>query len=388
MPLDLQKYRVATSWSRFSTDAKFELRLGDASQLDFGARFYQSREPYDYSYHDLVNGEWVIDSALSDDFTYYKQGYGLYSNFSSTVGKFSYNVGLRLQTDRLKHVSDKLSMTVDKWYWGVYPTVGVGWLFDAEKGNALNLTYKRAITLPHSDYLMPNRLYYSDGSYYQGNPALKPSTEDMVQLSYSLHNQWQFSYNFTATYDDIYELTSVDPSDPTITYIMPRNCGRAFSHRLVTSVSLRLFKWWRTNPSFTLVYEHVRYGATLYDQCYVAFSMPNSFTFKKGWGANLNFWTQSKCREGSNFYSGRCYLSVSGYKTLFKNRFTVSLSIDNIAFRNVDTDVRLPNEGYTAHILDRTRLRTVSLNLRYNIKKGKKTQVREVQTLGSEDDKM
>lgn len=383
---DLQNFWIANGWNRFTADAKFEFRLGEASQLDFGARYYQSREANDYSFHDQVNGEWVIDSVLSDDFTYYKQGYGLYSNFSSTVGKFSYNAGVRIQTDRLKHVSDKLSAMVDKWYWGVYPTVGVGWLFDADKGNALNLTYKRAITLPHSAYLMPNRVYFSDGSYNQGNPSLKPSTADMVQLSYALHNKWFFTYNFTATHNDIYRLTFLDASDPTVTYVMPQNYGWAFVHQLVMSTSLKPFKWWRTNSSLMLFYEKVRYGTILYDQWYVDFNFSNGFTFKKGWGANLNFWTLSRCREGNDFYSGRYYLTIGAYKTFLKNRLFVSLSVNNIAFHHVDTGIRLPEDGYTSYTQDRTRLRTVVLTLRYTIKRGYKTQVRKVQTLGSEDD--
>lgn len=304
---DVKRSDLSGITDMFETTADLNLKLGENSTLMTGLRYYYRDIDRKLDYQEFENGAWLINDKMSDNFTVGGQGYAAFADFSSTIGRFSYNVALRYQYDQLSHDSRSQHIAVNKNFSNFFPTLGVGYAIE-QQNIFLNLSYSRSIGyIPYSE-ISPAVQYESEYAYTKGNPDLTMSIDNCLSFMFSVKN-WNLWYNYYHMMGDIEYFTYIDSTNPLVKYTMPQNTGSSDWHLAGVDVYFDPFKWWRLKLSASIKHKNISYHEGEIDRSYAntLFSggIQNNFTFKEKWGGFLNFYGETK-----DIFDGKTMLPV------------------------------------------------------------------------------
>lgn len=187
-------------------------------------------------------GSYDYNPFLSNDFIYKENVNAAYTNYQHDFGKFSLQVGLRLEDAHIRtQLTDSNTTNHKQDYFRVYPSV---FLTDKLSENqTLQLSYSRRVTRPNFRQLSPfvdesNRL-----SYQQGNPDLMPEDTHSFELSYI--NYWSAvtltsSVYYRLTLDNIQQITTpLTPGnlDTTLTQFQNLKSASNAGYELIAKIS-------------------------------------------------------------------------------------------------------------------------------------------------------
>lgn len=132
---------------------------------------------------DFTTGQYVVDSALSNQYHYTEQINAGYVNYSGTIKNFGYQAGLRAEQSYYKGDMESVKASAYKINYPVslFPSVFLSQKFTGD--HELQINYSRRIRRPWFRDLLPN-LEYSAQSASRGNPALRPEFTNSFELSY------------------------------------------------------------------------------------------------------------------------------------------------------------------------------------------------------------
>jgi outer membrane receptor protein involved in Fe transport len=195
----------------------------------------------DYQYTDLFEN-------YSDKIKSNEVRHATYANLSTDINKINIQAGIRYENSKTKitHKEDTLS------YYNFFsPSLTV--TYQTESVGVFRLSYKRAIGKPEISQLSP--AVYSNDSYTQssGNPDLKPSTTDRIELEHRIpfKNSMYINYKpyLSFSKDGIRQVKLFDTDSlETRKYI---NVSNQFEYGINISGLLSLYKIWMITPSAT-----------------------------------------------------------------------------------------------------------------------------------------
>jgi len=112
-----------------------------------------------------------------------KKNYALYGSFSKDFSdKWALQAGLRYEFSIVNGHSPTTEETNQTKYGQFFPT---GYLsYKPDENNTYSLTYSRRINRPGFRALNPFRWYSNAYTFYSGNPNLKPSYSNNLELGY------------------------------------------------------------------------------------------------------------------------------------------------------------------------------------------------------------
>ncbi|WP_027126911.1 TonB-dependent receptor domain-containing protein [Gelidibacter mesophilus] len=173
--------------------------IGENSQFEAGYRGNFNQMDTDYSLEFYEDGNFELDTDVSNNLVYRDYINALYTQFGSKVGeKFSYLMGLRMEGSRVTIDQKTTNDLQKKDYVGFFPTVNLGYVIDDNQ--SMQLGYNRRIRRPRSRFINPFPSRSSPTSVFQGNPDIDPSYSNKVDLGYL----WKFS-KFTLNSSIYYE---------------------------------------------------------------------------------------------------------------------------------------------------------------------------------------
>lgn len=141
----------------------------------------------------------VVDPTVTNKFEVEQAVHALYGTYERPFGKFSAQVGLRLEyLERdLNQVTTGISDSTDDF--SAYPTLHVGYqITDAQQ---IKASYSRRIVRPQPFLLNPFTTYQDPLNQRSGNPDLEPQETDAFELLWQLRAGQTF-YQVTAYYRD------------------------------------------------------------------------------------------------------------------------------------------------------------------------------------------
>lgn len=141
----------------------------------------------------------VIDPTVTNRFEVEQTVHAVYGTYERPFGKFSAQVGLRLEyLDRdLNQVTTGITSSTDDF--SAYPTLHLGYqITDAQQ---IKASYSRRIQRPQPFLLNPFTTYQDPLNRRSGNPNLEPQETDSFELLWQLRSGQTF-YQVTAYYRD------------------------------------------------------------------------------------------------------------------------------------------------------------------------------------------
>lgn len=271
----------------------------------FGTGVRLSRVSTDntFLFFDVPNGEPVRNDDKSNIFDYAENVYAAYLSYSGKFSeRLSYQTGLRTeQTDAegiLTTFNEQSEPPVDLNYLSFFPSAGLTYALNQQKGNTVSLNYSRRINRPDYNVLNPFRNQNNQLSFELGNPNLQPEIVDNVELGYTLAYRYNFKLAFSQTTDQITRLIGPDPIDPRASFISWDNLASNTVVSFNAALPFTVTPWWDAffNINASYVDNRADYGEDgVVDVQVFGYNGFGQNTFKLPWGVTA---------ELSGFYSG------------------------------------------------------------------------------------
>jgi hypothetical protein len=244
-------------------------------------------------------------------------------------------------------------------------------------------------------------LFQVDATIYStGEPLLKSQTTWSYELSYTLKNL-NFTLGYSHTKDpqnivlskilDVIPTFEIKPGqDSNITVQIPVNLESSDYVGLTATTPIRISKWWNMINNFNLYYNKFNgnlSGAQLNEGAPAAnIRTNNSFTFKKGWSAELNANLNTGGRYGYMVLDPQWGLAVGAQKNIMQGKGTIRFNMSDIFWTNLPKAKVEYKGSYVEnwHAYRESRVATLSFTYRFG---NSKVQQARRRTTGSEEER-
>jgi outer membrane receptor protein involved in Fe transport len=284
--------------------------------------------------YDRDNGSGWVPDDRSNHFIYEENINAVYASINKKWKKWSAQAGLRLEntTSKGKQVLNDSSFT--RKYTSLFPTMYLN--YELNKNNTLTLSYGRRIERPNYQDLNPFLWFLDSLTFRQGNPYLLPQYSNNFELRHTYKNGITTSASYTIT-DDVISQILKQNTEKRITYLTTDNVARFRNIGASVNAPFKFAKWWNGN-AFVNVYNN-KYTGFYYnsftghndplDISYTSFmvNVSNTFTFKKGWTAELSGFYRGKGIDQLSISDPMYFMTVGGQKTVLKGKGTLRLNI-------------------------------------------------------------
>jgi outer membrane receptor protein involved in Fe transport len=254
--------QVATleNQDRILLQTDYTLPIGETAQFELGYRGNFLDLNTDYLVAFLENDAFVPDANLSNVLNYREYVNALYSQYGNKINKFSFLVGLRMESTRITIDQVTSGSLVKKNYIGFFPTVNLG--YEITENQSITLGYNRRIRRPRSRFINPFPSRSSITNVFQGNPDINPSYSNGIDLGYlnrfgklTLNTSIYFQratdvFNFIS--EDTGETTILNGEEVPIIRRKPINLAKNDRYGFEFTLTYNPTKKWRLNGNFNL----------------------------------------------------------------------------------------------------------------------------------------
>jgi len=324
--------------------AKFDYThpLKKGAKFEAGAKTSFVSSDNDAKFFDLSSGSPVNDVNKTNHFLYKETNNAGYVNFSKEFKKFSVQFGLRGEHTSVNTNQLNGNITWDSSYFQLFPSAFFN--YKLKKDQTLGLSVSRRIDRPGYSQLNPFLFLIDVTTYATGSPGLLPQLTWSYELSYTMKSM-NFSLNYSHTKDNqniaIARFKDVFPNIPSednVTVQIPINLKSSDYIGFTAAVPVRVNKWWNMINNLNVYYQKFNGnlgGTNLQNGDPSAnLSTNNSFSFKKGWSAELNFNYVSSGRYGFMVYQPQWGLATGVQKTIMKGKGTLRFNVTDIFWTN------------------------------------------------------
>lgn len=235
---------------REPNDITYRIWTGEANlelpfswlNIETGAKYSDIRNLSDMKYYNLIGNDYVAESGRCNEFDYNERTIAGYFSAKRNLGsRFSVQAGLRYEHTFVKGVTPHSNVEDVKTDYGkLFPTLYLS--YTVNPSNMFNINYARRINRPYFRAINPFKWYTNPNNIDEGNPQLKPSYADNVELNYL------FKSNLSATIyyqweDNAYGQMMYVNNDNT-TYSTYENIYNNRQFGINLSYNHRISSWW------------------------------------------------------------------------------------------------------------------------------------------------
>jgi iron complex outermembrane recepter protein len=327
--------------------ADFTNPLKKGAKFEAGLKTSYVSTDNDAKFFNILTSGPQVDNGKTNRFFYKEYNNAGYLNYSKEFKKFNYQLGLRSEYTTTKTRQVRGDKRYDTSYLQVFPSAFFNYKLKEEK--TIGLSVSRRIDRPGYSQLNPFLFQIDPTIYGTGNPYLKPQLTWSYEMSYTVKN-----LNFTAGYShtidaqntvlvrikDVFPDFEIPPGQSeNITVQIPVNLTSSDYIGITATTPIRINKWWNMINNFNLYYNKFNGnlgGVQLNDGAPAAnIRTNNSFTFKKGWSAEMNANLNTGGRSGYMVLEPQWGLAVGAQKTVFKGKGTVRFNMTDIFWTNL-----------------------------------------------------
>ncbi|RAJ76782.1 outer membrane receptor protein involved in Fe transport [Chitinophaga dinghuensis] len=225
------------------------------ANVNVGAKASYTNTNNDLVVYDLQTGGPVLNTGQSNVFNYKEYNEAIYFSAGKKINNYwETQVGLRIEATQTKGYSLNLNQTNANDYIKLFPTAYI--TYEPDANNTFSFNYSRRIRRPDFDYLNPFVIRTSPYFYSEGNPFLKPSYIDNLELSYVKNQNWVNSVYYSRVTDFGQALSIVD-SVTNVTRQTPMNYANTYQIGFSTYYNFNKLSWWNSATGFNVNYQHV-----------------------------------------------------------------------------------------------------------------------------------
>lgn len=144
-------------------------------------------------------------------FRYKENVNAFYLSGERKINNWTFKAGLRSEFTYTTGESVNYSEKVNNNYFHVFPTISI--LYKLGKSSTISLQYSNRIERPPFKYLDPFKWYITKYSYSAGNPFLRPSYFDNIELNYLFSDSFSTRLYYTSQTNKIGKLVILDYDD-------------------------------------------------------------------------------------------------------------------------------------------------------------------------------
>ncbi|ANE49978.1 outer membrane beta-barrel family protein [Flavisolibacter tropicus] len=293
-------------------------------------------------YFYLDNNNWRPDLSRTNHFLYNEKISAAYASADAEKGKWHGQAGLRYEFTSYK--AHQLGNAVVKdsafkrTYGSLFPTAFVS--YQADSNNTLTIRAGRRIDRPPFQNLNPFLRILNKYTYESGNPFIKPQYTWNVALAHTYKEKLttELSYGYLRDYfSQIFIIDSNSSNENKNIIIYTRgNVGSFQNFSVSETYQVPVTKWW--NMTAVAIFNHKIINGVVWAPITVKISqlnvsLNNQFQFKKGWGAEISGFYQTKSQIDLQEWlkpQGELNLGVS--KQVLKGKGSLKLSIRDITY--------------------------------------------------------
>ncbi|MEZ4811713.1 MAG: outer membrane beta-barrel family protein [Allomuricauda sp.] len=227
--------------------------LDSISKLEVGLESRNFETDVDYSSTGLsFNSNGDLRPTPSTNFVYGMDIYSAYATFSQQRGKWSYQMGVRIEDVEVKADTNNIRAFTDK-YTEVYPSAFL--TYDASEKDQLQLSYSRRVDRPGLQQVNPIREWSTPLISSFGNPSLVPQFTNSYEANYTrrLENgSITAGVFYRRISDEINRAVYVDRLDYNKLILTFDNFDSTSAYGVELSTNYRPTKWWNINGSFDM----------------------------------------------------------------------------------------------------------------------------------------
>ncbi len=317
--------------------------LKKGAKWDAGAKTSFVSSDNDAKFYDLSSGTPQNDVNKTNHFLYHENNNAAYFNFSKEYKKFSFQAGLRGEHTHLSTEQKIGNVTFDSSYFQLFPSAFVN--YKLKEDQTIGLSVSRRIDRPGYSQLNPFLFLIDVSTYATGQPGLLPQLTWSYELSYTLKSlNFSLSYSHTTDNQNITlarfkEVFPNIPSADNVTVQIPINLASSNYFGLTIAAPIHINKWWNmiNNGNIYLEKFHGNFSGTQLNSGKPAADIRtnNTFTFKKGWTAELNANLNTGGQYGFMVLDPQWGISTGVQKTILKKKGTLRFNITDIFWTNL-----------------------------------------------------
>lgn len=348
-----------------TTAGKVNIELGGK------AIFRADQSSYRYLGLDSASQQYIEDPTQSNIFHYSQDVYGLYNSYQFNLGKWNFSTGVRAEETVVNAEFMSTNTNVGQHYLNVIPSLAANRPLGS---GGLNLGFNERLRRPSISRLNPF-VDRSDPDFIStGNPRLKSSTMNDIQVGYSSGNSGKVSIFVATDYIFVNDLdlqvATFNPATQ-ITSSTYQNIGQGHGYQLVGNINYTPVQWYRfgLNNYATYIMVEGLSGTTLLRQYHWEehLSSSNTFRLPKGWtvDADVNYSGHNpQSLQGlSNAYFST---SLSVNKEVIKNKLTISAYVNNPFTKFRTNIITTTDPDFTEVNYNQVYFRSASISLNYN----------------------
>lgn len=322
-----------TNGNNLIINADFVNPINETTKLELGAE----------SRFDGTDNKLNFDYNYNSDFDYKRNIQSVYGNFNKQINKWSYQLGLRLESydaeANFRKVNEQPGQFKD-YIFTLYPSAFV--TFNASEKNAFNFSYSRRVDRPNLGQVNPIREWSSPTIDQEGNPNLKPQFTNSVEVNYTRKvkiGTFTAGTFFRYINDDISQVILSHPTDSNKKLLTYTNFDQNTEYGIEISGNLDLKKWWSVNFSADSYFRNVKgfiedKDGNLYEDKVLAipFNTRMNHTFKINKDLRLIWFTMYRRNEkGIQFSNNDMWKTDLGTRlNLLQGKGTLTLRFNDI----------------------------------------------------------
>ncbi|HEY8969481.1 MAG TPA: outer membrane beta-barrel family protein, partial [Puia sp.] len=351
-----------------SLSADYSLTIGKV-RYETGLKAILTRTDNDPAWGIFQSGSWVDDTSRSNHFIYDEGIVAGFLTAARSFGKLRIQTGVRMEHTDTKGNSITLKQVVKKSYTNLFPNLLLEYAISDNQ--QLSLSWDRSIERFGFDIVNPFIIYQSQYAYYQGNPHIRPSFSQNMELSWAWRNEWMAAFSYSHYTDVPAEIYKKDAGGGAMisTY---DNVSSADQMTLNITHTKSLLKG-RLSTSNTLGVLHAGYHAPastgLGNTSYTAmFSNNTRMLLGRGWRTEINVNYYSPMAVGAYRFQSQFEMGAGLSKSWMEGRAVMALNVTDI-FNTSRRRYTAASYGVASTNRDYTETRFVKLSFTYKFGK-------------------
>jgi ferric enterobactin receptor len=357
----------------YALKTDYTLTVKNAWKMDAGLKSSYTKTNNVADYSTMVNAITRPDYDKSNHFIYQENINAAYLNVNREGKRLSIQGGLRVENtvsdgNQLGNVM-KADSTFKRKYTSLFPTLYFLYKLDTTATHQLGLNYGRRIDRPYYQDLNPFLSPLDKFTYYVGNPFLKPSYTNSIELSHTYKSKYTTTLSYSNAKDDVGETIEIVDG---IYYSRPANIGRKIVGSISFNGSFDPLNWLNIN-----LYTEVTNIKTTSDfytgrlnssGTYVYVGPTARITLGKGWDGELSGNYRSRLVDAQFVLQSIWQANIAAQKKL-SSKATLKLSINDVFYTKVNKGV-INNLAQTeANWTNRSDSRNIVFSLSYRFGK-------------------
>lgn len=301
-----------------------------------GAKFSLVKTTNVFDLFNVINDTPILDANRSNAFDYSENVNALYLNYSRDIGKFNFQMGLRMENTRskgeLNSTQINQNQVVERNYTDFFPSGGL--TYAANQNNSWALIYSRRIERPNYQSLNPFQFQLDELNFQQGNPFLRPQYTHNIKLNHTYKYTLNTSLTYTYVTDFFAQVTQI--VDEKKSSLITKNVANQEVINLGVSYPFNVKEWWNVYASVNAFQSKYTANSPEFvplTQETLSFYGQNTFSLPKDYTIEVSGWYSSPAVWGGTYRTASIgSLDLAFQKLFLSKKLNVRLAFSDILF--------------------------------------------------------